>query len=174
MAIVNRIRRDDNQREETRLLPPTIILHHVIIRGIKGGLIATAGMTLYRLPVFRALPPTAEFWARYVGSGDAEDYPLIGLILHFLYGAGGGGAFGVVFATLDRKTAFDRERFGLVSGLVYGLLLSVFGSRVLFPYLLDRELESDELLVFHVGHVIYGLTLGTWFGRHEGFGDVYE
>jgi len=38
-----------------------------LIRGVVGGLIATVLMTLYRFPVFRALPPTADFWAKYVG-----------------------------------------------------------------------------------------------------------
>jgi hypothetical protein len=25
-------------------------------------------------------------------------------------------------------------------------------------------LDADERLVFHVGHLVYGLTLGTWLG----------
>jgi len=58
--------------------------------------------------------------------------------------------------------------------LVYSLALSAFGTRVLFRYLLDEELESDETVIFHVGHVIYGLTLGTWIGFRERKGEVYE
>jgi len=29
-------------------------------------------------------------------------------------------------------------------------------------------------VIFHVGHVIYGLTLGTWIGFRERKGEVYE
>ncbi|MFC4440055.1 MULTISPECIES: DUF6789 family protein [Natrialbaceae] len=155
-------------------MPRAPILYRAVIRGVKGGFIATAVMTLYRLPIFRALPPTAEFWARFVGDEEAEQYPLHGLVLHFLYGAGAGGVFGPVFAVIDRQTSLDRERLGLITGLAYGFVLSVFGHRVIFVYVLDRELEEDEALVFHVGHAIYGLTLGTWFGSHERFGEVYN
>ncbi|ACM56732.1 hypothetical protein [Halorubrum lacusprofundi] len=145
-----------------------------LIRGVVGGLIATVLMTLYRFPVFRALPPTADFWAKYVGSGDAEAYPGIGLLLHFLYGGVAGGLFGVGISLLDFRNERER-RLGVIGlSLVYSLALSAFGTRVLFRYLLDEELESDETVIFHVGHVIYGLTLGTWIGFRERKGEVYE
>lgn len=174
MATADPLERRDLTRNRRRSIPPPSILYRAAIRGVKGGLIATAVMTLYRLPIFRALPPTAEFWARFVGGGDAEQYPLHGLALHFLYGAVAGGVFGPAFAVIDRRTGFDRERLGLVSGLAYGLVLSLVGHRLIFRHLLERELAPDEAIVFHVGHAIYGLTLGTWFGRRERFGDVYE
>jgi hypothetical protein len=174
MASADPLEQQPLERERTRLLPPAWILYHAAIRGIMGGIVATAVMTLYRLPIFRALPPTAEFWARFVGGGDAEQYPLHGLILHFGYGAAAGGVFGPAFATIDRRTRLDRERLGIVSGLTYGLVLSVIGHRIIFQRVLGRELADDEAIVFHVGHTIYGLTLGTWFGSHERFGDVYD
>ncbi|WP_306060343.1 DUF6789 family protein [Natronococcus wangiae] len=174
MATADRIERRVSTREPERALPPSFVLYRATIRGITGGLIATAIMTLYRLPIFSALPPTAEFWARFVGGGEPERYPLHGLVLHFLYGAVAGGVFGTLFAIVDRQTYLDRERLGLLSGLAYGLVLSAVGHRIIFRYLLDRELADDEALVFHVGHAIYGLTLGTWFGTHERFGDVYD
>jgi hypothetical protein len=30
--------------------------------------------------------------------------------------------------------------------------------------LLGMDLTSDERFVFHLGHAIYGLTLGAWYG----------
>lgn len=174
MKATSRIQRRTSGQEKRQLLPPPTILSQVLVRGLKGGLIATAVMTLYRWPIFRALPPTAEFWAQFVGGGEADQYLAQGLVLHFLYGVGGGLVFGPVFAVLDRQTGLDRERLGLVTGFMYGLALSVFGHRVIFRHLLDRELEDDEVLVFHVGHAIYGVTLGTWFGSRERFGEVYE
>lgn len=160
--------------QKQRSLPAKDVLFRAVIRGLKGGFIATAVMTLFRLPIFRSLPPTAEFWALYVGGGEAEQYLFEGLFLHFLYGVFAGGLFGSFFSTLDARMTFDREPFALVSGLLYGLVLSVVGTRIIFRYVLGRELEDDERLVFHVGHIIYGLTLGSWFGSRERFGDVYE
>lgn len=145
-----------------------------VVRGCVGGLVATAVMTAYRIPIFRALPPTAEFWARYVGGGDAEQYFLEGLLLHFSYGTAAGGAFGALLSFVHPRSRLDRELTTLVAGLVYGLLLSAFGSRVVFRYVLRRDLEPEEALVFHVGHVVYGLTLGTWIGSRERYGEVYE
>lgn len=131
-------------------------------------------MTLYRFPVFRALPPTADFWAKYVGRGDPKAYPGTGLILHFLYGGAAGGLFGVGISQVDFRSARERDLGAIGLSLVYGLALSVFGTRVIFQHLLEEELEPAEALVFHVGHAVYGLTLGTWIGSRERSGEVYE
>lgn len=154
-------------------VPPGVPLPE-IARGFLGGLVATAVMTVYRVPIFRALPPTAEFWARYVGRGEAERYLLEGLALHFAYGGVAGGVLGGLLATVDPRTSFDRELTSLSAGLCYGLLLSAFGTRVVFRYVLERDVERQEALAFHVGHVVYGLTLGSWLGSRERFGDVYD
>lgn len=150
------------------------MFERAILRGLEGGVVATAVMTLYRLPVFRALPPTAEFWAKYVGSADADQYTLQGIVLHFLYGALAGAVFGPLFSTLDSQTSVPRDQVGLVSGLVYGGVLSLFGTKVVFPVLLDQELDPDEELVFHVSHLVYGVTLGTWSSKREALGEAYE
>lgn len=162
--------RSNNLR--TSVLPKTTL--RAVARGCVGGLIATVVMTLYRMPIFRALPPTAEFWAQYVGGGEAEEYPLVGFVLHLLYGAAAGAAFGPAFAALDSRTSVGRDELGVGAGLTYGLVLSAFGSRVLLRRLLGRELEPEHALVFHVGHAIYGLTLGTWLASRERLGEVYE
>lgn len=144
------------------------------VRGVVGGVIATAMMTLYRFPLFRALPPTAEFWATFVRGGEPEQYPVAALVLHFAYGGAAGGVFGLAFSQLSFRTERGRRLWALGLSLAYGLALSVFGSRVLLSRLLGEELEPDERAIFHVGHVIYGLTLGTWMSSRERAGDVYE
>ncbi len=145
-----------------------------VFRGLIGGLIASVLMSLYRFPLFRALPPTSEFWATYIGEEEPEEYFRVGLVLHLLYGTAAGGVFGLGFSLLDFRTERDR-RFGAIAlSLGYGLVLSLFGTRVVFERLLDEELEPDEAAVFHVGHVIYGLTVGTWLSSREESGDVYE
>ena len=141
-----------------------------LAQGTVGGLLATVVMTAYRLPIARSLPPTAAFWARYVGSGKAKDYPGIGLLLHLGYGAGAGAVFGYLFgvAGLDARPEHVREAAGVGLATVYGIALSIFGSRVVLGRLLDMNLDADEALVFHVSHVIYALTLGTWVGSRVG------
>jgi hypothetical protein len=147
---------------------------HGMIRGVVGGLIATVLMTLYRFPLFRAVPPTAEFWATYVSGGEPEESAGAGLLLHFLYGGVAGGLFGIGFSLLDFRTERNRRLGAIGLSLGYGLVLSVFGTRVIFEHLLEEELEPDEAAIFHVGHIIYGLTLGTWLSAREQSGDVYE
>ncbi len=125
-------------------------------------------MTAYRLPIARSLPPTAKFWATYVGGGEPSDYPVVALFLHLLYGVGGGCVFAALARASERPPTEGR---GVAAGALFGAILSVFGTRVVLGRLLGMSLEPDESLVFHVSHLIYGLTLGTWVGsrlRDEG------
>jgi len=144
------------------------------VRGIIGGVVATALMTLYRFPLFRALPPTAEFWSTYVGSGEPEEYVLEGLVLHFLYGGIAGGLFGAAFSRIPFRSERNQRLGAIGLSLGYGLALSIFGTRIVFKRFLDETLEPDEGAVFHVGHAIYGLALGTWMSSRERTGEVYD
>lgn len=133
--------------------------------GVKGGFIATVVMTAFRIPIARSLPPTANFWAKYIGTGGPDDYTVQGIILHLLYGVGSG----IVFASLCTPQAGSeakRVRQGILRGAVFGLLLSVFGVKVVLKRLLDMDLDPDERLIFHVSHAIYGLTIGAWIGSN--------
>ncbi|USZ69298.1 hypothetical protein NGM10_06060 [Halorussus salilacus] len=150
-----------------------------VVEGLKGGLVATLVMTSYRLPIARSLPPTAEFWSRYVAGGDPADHPVTALALHLLYGTVGGGVFGALGSSSARRasrpdapTSGQRtarsELVGLLEGVGYALALSAFGERVVLGRVLGMDLDRDESLVFHVGHLVYGLTLGTWVGSRTG------
>jgi len=136
-------------------------------QGLKGGAIATLVMTVFRAPVSRSPPPPAWFWSRYVTGGRPEDSVLPGLVLHVLYGMAGGGVFGaLVGGHLDGRDA-DRERVGSALGVTYGLLLSTFGTVVVLDRLLDMDMDADERFVFHLSHLVYGLTLGVWLGSRR-------
>jgi hypothetical protein len=140
--------------------------------GVVGGAIATVVMTAYRMPVTTSLPPSAEFWATYVSGGEPDEHPVAALLLHLGYGAAAGGVFGVLFRLAMRGRLGDpdgdaqrdrlREVLGLAAGIAYGLALSVFGRRLLIDRLLPMELDPTERFVFHVSHVVYGLSLGSW------------
>ncbi|WP_435180191.1 hypothetical protein [Halorussus sp. AFM4] len=152
-----------------------------LAEGTKDGLLATLVMTAYRLPVSRSLPPTAQFWAKYVAGGDPDDHPIAAIALHLLYGAVGGAVFGALTpadspresrttgnpaseSDSDSRRTASREALGLAWGSLYALALSVFGERVVLGGLLDEDLDVDERLVFHAGHLVYGLSLGTLYG----------
>jgi hypothetical protein len=145
-----------------------------VVNGALGGTLATVVMTAYRMPVASSLPPTAEFWAQYVADGDADDHPIPALVLHLVYGAGAGSAFGVLFRPVDRRIESDeaRETAGVVLGALYALTLSVFGERVVLGELLDVDLDGSESLVFHVGHLVFGLSLGSWVASRSTFEDL--
>lgn len=145
-----------------------------LVRGVAGGLIATVLMTLYRFPVFRALPPTAELWAKYVADGPPESHPGTGLVLHFLYGGVAGGLFGAAISALGLRSDRDGGLWLIGLSLAYSLALSGFGTRFVFRWLLDEDLDPNEAVTFHLGHVVYGLALGTWMSRSERVGEVYD
>jgi len=146
-------------------------VHRRLRRGIEGGALATAVMTVYRLPVTRSLPPTAEFIAKYVTEDDPDDHPVAALILHLAYGVGAGAAFAGIFSS-RKAVGVEAEGHGppsprgeitlSVFGLLYGLALSAFGERIVLDAFLD--VDPDDRFAFHVSHVLYGITLGAWIG----------
>lgn len=140
---------------------------HPVLTGVEGGLFATVVMTLFREPTARALPPTAEFLALYL-DGEPAEYPVAALVLHLLYGTSAGVVFVPFFAMFGNTD--EPETIGLLTGAIYGLASSVFGRRIVLAQVLDLELDTDEVAVFHAGHLIYGLTLGVWVGSRSRIG----
>lgn len=132
--------------------------------GLAGGLVATVVMTAFRMPVSESLPPTGPFLAKLLG-GEPDDYPVAALALHLGYGSLAGGVYGLLCGG-DRlpSSTTASERLGMLCGLAYGSALSVFGVRAVLGRLLGMDLASDERLIFHAGHLVYGFTLGTWVG----------
>jgi hypothetical protein len=131
--------------------------------GAVAGLVATVVMTAYRMPISHSLPPTAEFLARYAG-GDPEDHTVSAVLLHLGYGAAAGSAFGLLFRASGwgRTADPEREGAGVVLGALYGGVLSAVGTRLILDRLLSMDLDANEALVFHVSHVVFGLSLGSW------------
>jgi len=167
---LHRTARDDN-----RVPDSSRGIHAAVaaVRGLQAGFVATLIMTAFRLPIMRSLPPSANFWAQYIGRGDTDEYPGIGLLLHLLYGTTGGALFGSLFGLLSAERAIEPEQRGIVWGSVFGLVLSVFGTQVVLNGILDTRLEADELALFHAGHLVYGISLGAWVGsRTEGVEDL--
>lgn len=152
------VQRDDGTTEEQGTQDSN--LHGNPSVGLGGGFIATVTMTIFRAPTARSLPPTANFLSRWVG-GDPDDYPFSSLGLHLLYGICAGLLFNSLWPRLARRTE-EPEVAGLVTGAMYGALLSLFGERVVLRYLVGMTLDTDESAVFHAGHLVYGLTLGVW------------
>lgn len=134
-----------------------------LFRAVQGGAFATVVMTVFRLPILRSLPPSANFWAKYVGDGHPEEYTGIGIVLHFLYGISFGALFGLLYPRANLPGSVT-ETEGVVWGTLFGLALSAFGERVMLNWLLDMELDEDTKTVFHASHAVYGIALGTWVG----------
>ncbi|WP_122089389.1 hypothetical protein [Halalkalicoccus subterraneus] len=134
-----------------------------LVRAIQGGAFATVVMTAFRLPILGSLPPSANFWAKYVGDGHPEEYMGMGILLHLLYGISFGALFGLLYPRMNLPGSAT-ETEGVVWGGVFGLVLSAFGERVMLKWLLDIDLEADAETVFHASHAVYGIALGTWVG----------
>ena len=134
------------------------------ILGFTGGLVATGVMTAFRMPISRSLPPTANFWAQYVAGGELQDHRIEAMILHFFYGAAAGSVFAVVFTAVDPRTPLEPETEGLLAGFLYSIPFTWTGEAVMLRRMLGMDLESDESMIFHAGHLVYGITLGAWIG----------
>ena len=134
--------------------------------GAKRGVQATAAMTAFRLPISRSPPPPSYLVAKLF-DGDPGECPVSGMVLHFVYGTVAGSVFGAWFERRASGPDAERERDGVVLGSLYGVALSAFGNRVLMDRLLGLDLDDDERFVFHVSHLVYGLTLGTALGSDE-------
>ena len=143
-------------------------LRETLRTGASGGFVATIVMTAFRLPISRSLPPTDEFWRTYVSRNGGESATLPAILLHLLYGTGAGVAYAILRGRPAESDTAAAERRGVVTAVAYSLVLSVFGLRVLLNGLLDQELDSHEALIFHLGHVVYGITLGAWLGSRSG------
>lgn len=136
---------------------------NTLILGAEAGAFGTLVMTVYRMPIARSLPPTAEFIEQWVPGISSGDHPLAALLLHFLYGIGGGVVFGV-FHPHRPAREHEPETVGSLWGLVYGQALSIVGEYMILGRLLGQNLDEDESLVFHAGHLVYGVALGAWIG----------
>lgn len=134
--------------------------------GVLGGTFATLVMTAFRMPISSSLPPTANFLAQFLG-GEPDDYRLSAFALHIGYGAAGGAVYGFLFQNSDARTRAGIELRDITRALGYSLGLSLFGSRVILSTVLGLDLDHDEALIFHVGHVVYGLALGAWVGSNR-------
>ena len=137
---------------------PTLIL------GFTGGLVATCVMTTFRMLISHSLPPTAHFWAQYVAGGEIQEHRTEAMVLHFFYGAAAGSVFAVMFAAIDSRTPLEPETEGLLAGFLYSIPFTWVGEAVMMHRILEMDLESDESMIFHAGHLVYGITLGAWIG----------
>lgn len=137
---------------------------HPITLGFQGGLIATCTLTVFRLPVSRSLPPTANFWAEYIVHGELSEYPEEALALHLLYGAIGGSVFAVLFSILDELSPVPTELDGVLIGVLSSIPFSLFGTNVVLDRILGMEMETNEVMVFHAGHLVWGCSIGAWVG----------
>jgi len=103
------------RNEETHLPESSRGIHATAaLRGLQAGFVATLITTAFRLPIMRSLPPSANFWSTYVGSGEPEEYPVIGLLLHLLYGTVNGAVFGALFALQSAERSVEPEGRGIV------------------------------------------------------------
>lgn len=137
---------------------------HPAVLGFQGGLFATCVLTLFRMPISRSLPPTANLWAEYVTGGDLSDHRVMAMLLHLLYGALGGSVFAILFDAVDTRSPVGTEMDGLLFGMLTSIPFSLFGTRVMLSRILGMDLDADEAMIFHASHLVYGIAIGAWIG----------
>lgn len=150
---------------DTRELESRDNLRMTSIRtGLEGGFLGTVGMMVARKVggSKSGPPPTADFWAKYIGDGDPSDYKPQGLMLHFLYGSVAGAVFQLLRSVVRRRGSNNAESHPISGGLAYGVLLAVWGFAVILRTVLGKNPGRKKARKFLKGHLAYGLTLGLW------------
>jgi hypothetical protein len=128
-----------------------------VLIGLLAGLLATAGYDLIRLIVVSAFDVTfwpfdvfTRFGRLLVGDGKPSALTaVVGTLYHYANGVGFGVAYTVVF-----------KRPGIATGLVWAAILEVFMVS-LYPGWLDLKALDEFLSISIIGHVTYGVVLGT-------------
>jgi len=130
-----------------------------LISGLVGGLVATIVMTGFMMGLGDdSPPPTAAFWAKYVGDGEPSAYMLQGMVLHLLYGIAAGGVFVALLAPLGLGiTALSGA---LLWGVVYGVVLFVIAAGFWMMIVLDMSATPMMAAMFLLFHLVYGVVLG--------------
>lgn len=135
-----------------------------LLTGLIGGLVATIIMTVFMMALGDdSPPPTAIFWAKYIGDGDPKEYLPQGMVLHLIYGISAGGAFAVGVPLIDFVDVESLE-MAVFWGLAYGVILFVVAAILWMKVVLQIEPEKKMVGLFLLFHLIYGLVLGGWIG----------
>lgn len=138
-------------------------MESALLNGLVGGLVATVVMTIFMMVLGGDdPPPTAQFWSKYIGSEGPESYLPQGMALHFLYGIGAGGAFGLALEL--GSIGFSERLLVLGLGVAFGILLFAFAAVFWMKVVLALKPEPKQIGLFLTFHLIYGVVLGFWMG----------
>ncbi|MEF8784257.1 MAG: hypothetical protein V5A39_15085 [Haloarculaceae archaeon] len=134
-----------------------------LLGGLVGGVVATIVMTIFMMALGDdSPPPTALFWAKYVGDDDPDAYMMQGMILHMLYGV----VAAIVLALGLPAVGFGDVPLGIAvgAGIAYGVVLFVGAAVFWMNVVLGLDPEPKEIGSFLLFHLIYGAVLGGTLG----------
>lgn len=132
-----------------------------LISGLVGGLVATIVMTVFMVVLGDdSPPPTAAFWAKYVGDGEPPEYMMPGMVLHLIYGVVAGGVFVLLLGPLG--LGVGTLMGALLWGLVYGIVLFVVAAVFWMKIVLAMDATPAMAAMFLLFHLVYGVVLGGW------------
>lgn len=135
-----------------------------LVSGLVGGSVATIVMTVFMMMLGDdSPPPTALFWAKYVGNGQPDEYMMQGMILHMLYGIVAGGVFAGLVPVLGFVSVASLGT-AILWGLAYGVVLFVIGAAFWMMMILGMSPEMKMVGMFLFFHLVYGAVLGAWIG----------
>lgn len=136
-------------------------MESLLVNGLIGGLIATVVMTVFQMGLGGDNPPpTSILWSKYIGSEGPEAYLPQGMVLHFIYGIGAGGAFGVGVYLLELE--ITDLLIAAAVGLGYGVVLFIIAAVLWMKVVLQLEADGKTIGMFLFFHLVYGIVLGLW------------
>jgi len=134
------------------------------VDGLLAGLAGGAAMALFLLLVgwLTGTPPQTTL--AYFDPAQAGSW-LTGLLAHLAVAAIYGVGFGLLMGVLGRIRPSALRRLWLW-GMAYGLALWLLGLGVVLTAV-GAPLAQIPAWQFGLAHLVYGLVLGFWLGRHQ-------
>ncbi|MFB6095140.1 MAG: hypothetical protein ABEJ71_01645 [Halodesulfurarchaeum sp.] len=135
-----------------------------LISGLIAGLVATIVMTVFMGSLGDdSPPPTALFYAKFVGGGEPAEYMMQGMVLHLVYGTLAGGIFAAAILFLG-FVSVGTLGSALLWALVYAFILFLGGAMFWMNAVLGVDPDGKMIGMFLFFHLVYGLVLGGWIG----------
>lgn len=140
--------------------------------GIVGGFLgAVAMVVLMDLLEVQEYPPSVQFWARFLGNGNPDNYVGAGLFLHVIYGTVVGGLYPrLAYVSGAGADLYAGWPLAIVGGILFGVVLFVVAVLYRIVGLFRMEMAPRQVWTLAMLHLVYGVVLGFLTALHGIFG----
>lgn len=132
-----------------------------VLAGVIWGFVGSIAMVIVMGTRGDEDPPSfAVYWSETIGDGNPSDAMPQALLLHVIYAMAAGGAYVVLFSTVDLGLRITGYVGGVVWGVFWAVILLAIGFLFWVNMVLDMDPDQPAMVTMGLAHLAYGLTLG--------------